>query len=133
MEIPAAGRRILVVEDDPNSQAVIAAMLRKRGFEVLMADSGVAALDAFQSHAIDLILMDCQIPKLDGYETTARIRGMEGPQRRTPIIALTANALPDDRQRCLDAGMDDYLPKPVSMQAVFEALAKWPSLKLPTT
>jgi light-regulated signal transduction histidine kinase (bacteriophytochrome)/ActR/RegA family two-component response regulator len=122
---PGAGRRILVTEDDVTNQVVIEAMLRMQGFEVQVADSGLRALDRMLAGPYDLILMDCQMPGMDGYQTTARIRVLEGTERHTPIIALTANALPEDRNRCLDAGMDDYLAKPIQMQKLWEALQKW--------
>jgi CheY-like chemotaxis protein len=122
-----AGRRILVAEDDLTNQLVIEGMLQLHGFEVAIAGSGLSALEAFQEQGCDLILMDCQMPDLDGYQTTRRIREMEG-DRHTPIIALTASVLPEDRQRCLDAGMDDYLSKPIGMQALLEALVKWDCL-----
>ena len=122
---PGAGRRILVAEDDVTNQVVIEAMLKMQGFEVEVADSGLRALDRMVSGPYDLILMDCQMPGMDGYQTTARIRALEGRERRTPIIALTANALPEDRSRCLDADMDDYLAKPIQMQKLWEALQKW--------
>jgi light-regulated signal transduction histidine kinase (bacteriophytochrome)/ActR/RegA family two-component response regulator len=122
---PGAGRRILVAEDDRTNQIVVEAMLKMQGFEVVLAESGLRALDRMVGARYDLILMDCQMPGMDGYQTTARIRAMEGPERHTPIVALTANALPEDRQRCLDAGMDDYLAKPIQMQRLLEALQKW--------
>jgi CheY-like chemotaxis protein len=69
--------------------------------------------------------MDCQMPDLDGYQTTGCIRTIEGSARHTPIVALTAAAMPEDRQRCLDAGMDDYLPKPIQMTDLFNVLRRW--------
>jgi light-regulated signal transduction histidine kinase (bacteriophytochrome)/ActR/RegA family two-component response regulator len=124
-----AGRRILVAEDDLTNQLVIEGMLQLHGFEVAIAGSGLSALDALQEQGCDLILMDCQMPDMDGYQTTKRIREMEG-DRHTPIIALTASVLPEDRQRCLDAGMDDYLSKPIGMRALLEALIKWDCLSV---
>jgi signal transduction histidine kinase/CheY-like chemotaxis protein len=122
---PGAGRRILVAEDDSTNQVVIETILKSKGFEVEIASSGQRVLDLLDDHGCDLILMDCQMPGLDGYQTTARIRAIEGVHRHTPIIALTAHALPEDRQRCLNAGMDDYLAKPIDILALWQALRKW--------
>jgi CheY-like chemotaxis protein len=120
-----AGRRILVAEDDATNQIVIEAMLASQGFEVDIAESGLLALERLQSRHYDLILMDIHMPDLDGYETTARIRASGGPHRNILIIALTASALKEDRQRCLDAGMDDYMSKPIQMRTLWEMLRKW--------
>jgi light-regulated signal transduction histidine kinase (bacteriophytochrome)/ActR/RegA family two-component response regulator len=120
-----AGRRILVAEDDFTNQMVIEGMLQIQGFEVDIAPSGLKVLELLESRHYDLILMDCQMPGLDGYLTTQRIRSAEGFGQHIPIVALTANALPEDRQRCLDAGMDDYVAKPVRMRTLWEVLQKW--------
>jgi CheY-like chemotaxis protein len=88
-------------------------MLEKRGFRVDIAANGLVALEKFAGRNYDLIFMDCQMPELDGYQTTGRIRELEGDGPRTPIVAMTAHALKGDRERCLAAGMDDYLMKPV--------------------
>jgi CheY-like chemotaxis protein len=122
---PPAVRRILVAEDDITNQIVIEGMLEMYGFQVKIADSGLSAVELFREHGCDLILMDCQMPRLDGFQATKRIREMEGTQRHTPIIALTANAMAEDRQRCLDAGMDDYLTKPIGMDTLLALLTRW--------
>jgi CheY-like chemotaxis protein len=123
------GRRILVAEDDLTNQMVIKAMLKTRSFEVDIASSGLVALELLANHRYDLILMDCHMPDLDGYQTTLRIRSAEGSGRHIPIVALTASALPEDRHQCLAAGMDDYMSKPIHMQKLWEVLQKWNCLK----
>lgn len=122
---PGAGRRILVAEDDFTNQIVIKEMLGVQGFDVDIANSGLEVLQLLEQRRYDLILMDCHMPDLDGYETTERIRSKQGPVRRIPIVALTASALEGDRQRCLHAGMDDYISKPIHMETLWEVLRKW--------
>jgi light-regulated signal transduction histidine kinase (bacteriophytochrome)/ActR/RegA family two-component response regulator len=122
--VSGIGRRILVAEDDLTNQIVIEGMLKTQGFEVDIAPSGLVALELLESRRYDLILMDCHMPDLDGYRTTERIRAQEGTARHIPIVALTASALPEDRQRCLEAGMDDYMAKPIHMARLFEILRK---------
>jgi CheY-like chemotaxis protein/HPt (histidine-containing phosphotransfer) domain-containing protein len=117
--------RILVVEDNEVNQRVAAAQLRELGFDAEIVGSGNAALEAVRKTRFDLILMDCQMPDMDGYEVTANIRRMEKPMERIPIVAMTAHALQGDRERCITAGMDDYLTKPVSEQELTSALARW--------
>jgi len=122
---PGAGSRILVAEDDLTNQIVIEEILKTGGFEVVIASSGLRVLDLLADRPFDLILMDCHMPELDGYQTTARIRAMEGSQRHIPIVALTASASAEDRQRCLNVGMDDHLSKPVHVQGLWDVLRKW--------
>ncbi len=126
--------RILLVEDDPVNQQVALAVLAELGFRhVDMANHGEEALQALQAASYDVILMDMQMPVLDGLETTQRIRSMEGKRctsadagRAEPvIIAMTAHALHDDRKICLEAGMNDYLAKPVSLLRLASVLEKW--------
>jgi PAS domain S-box-containing protein len=119
-------RDILLVEDHPVNQLVAARMLEKRGFRVDIAGNGLVALEKFASRRYDLIFMDCQMPELDGYQTTGRIRELEGDGPRTPIIAMTAHALKGDRERCLAAGMDDYLMKPVRPADLDHVLGRVP-------
>jgi light-regulated signal transduction histidine kinase (bacteriophytochrome) len=123
-----AGRRILVAEDDIASQMVIKAMLKKKGFAVEVAGNGKKLLELLAAGPCDLILMDCHMPELDGFETTARILTMEGSGPRTPIVALTADITEEGRQHCRDAGMDDYLAKPIGMKDLWEMLRKWKCL-----
>ena len=124
--VPAARGRLLLAEDHPVNQRVAVVVLEKFGFAVDVVDNGAAAIERAASGSYSLVLMDCQMPGIDGFQATAAIRTAEGASgRRTPIIALTANALDGDRQRCLDAGMDDYLPKPIDALALEKTLERW--------
>ncbi len=128
-EDPAAAvnmYRVLVVEDNRTNQAVAAGMLAMSGCSCEFASNGWEAIDAIRRSCFDLILMDCNMPEMDGYEVTAHIRNIEEPQgRRTPIIAMTANAQPGDVEKCLAAGMDDYLAKPITLVTLRAKLACW--------
>ncbi|MBX9657574.1 MAG: response regulator [Nitrospiraceae bacterium] len=119
--------RVLLVEDNPINREVSTGMLELLGYHVTVAEDGQQAVAASAIEAFDLILMDCQMPVMDGFTATARIRDREQqtPVARIPIIALTANAMDGDRERCLKAGMDDYLSKPFSQQALADVLARW--------
>ena len=121
----AAGRRILVAEDNPVNRKLILRVLEKLGYEAVLAGNGREALERLQAEAFDAVLMDCMMPEMDGYEATRAIRRLEGPEGRVPIIALTANAMAGDAEKCRVAGMDDYLSKPVRMEALAEALERW--------
>jgi CheY-like chemotaxis protein len=105
--------RVLVVEDNEINQLVAVRMLEQRGFTVDVAANGLIALDMYATTAYDAIFMDCQMPELDGYDTTRAIRRREGDGPRTPIIAMTASTLPGDNERCIAAGMDYYTGKPI--------------------
>ncbi len=118
-------RRILLVEDNEVNQEVALGMLQKLGYEADVAPNGMDALEALESSEYDLVLMDCQMPVLDGYETTARIRNGENGEGRLPVIALTANAMKGDAEKCLKAGMDGYLAKPIELEALAEKLLEW--------
>jgi signal transduction histidine kinase/ActR/RegA family two-component response regulator len=113
---------VLVVEDNPANQRLIRAQLQRLGCLGECVDNGIYALEALQRAAYDVILMDCQMPELDGYETARRIRG--GPAAAVPIIAMTAHAMQGDREKCLAAGMDDYLAKPVHLPELIMALRR---------
>jgi CheY-like chemotaxis protein len=127
---PQAGSRgkILLVEDNLVNQAVALGMLQKlQGFEVVVANNGNEALEAYQGGVFDAILMDCHMPELDGFEATVEIRKREksANRKRTPIIALTANAMEQDKEDCLNAGMDDHLAKPLSRLQLKAKLDRW--------
>ncbi len=127
---PLAGSRgkILLVEDNLVNQAVALGMLQKlQGYDVVVANNGNEALDDFKSTGFDAILMDCHMPELDGFEATMEIRKIEqaSKRKRIPIIALTANAMAQDREDCLNAGMDDHLSKPLSRQQLQDMLNRW--------
>jgi PAS domain S-box-containing protein len=120
-----AGMRILLAEDNPFNQKVAQALLSRLGCLVDVAATGHEAVRLAQGMPYDLILMDCQMPEMDGYKATGAIRQAGGWIGATPIIAMTAHAMPGDRDRCLAAGMDDYLSKPVRAEAVREMLKRW--------
>ena len=117
--------RVLLAEDNAVNQKVALIMLKKFGIEADVVATGVEALDALVGVAYDLVLMDCQMPEMDGYEATRRIRERERGSRRLPVVAMTANAMVGDRERCLEAGMDDHIPKPVRVEALHRALSRW--------
>ena len=117
--------RILVAEDNPVNQAVIEAMLGQIGATPTIVENGALAIEALSKGSFDLVLMDCQMPVMDGYRATATIRALPTAASRVPILALTANALPEDRQRCLDAGMNDYLSKPIRLDPLHACLLRW--------
>jgi CheY-like chemotaxis protein len=122
------GLRILLVEDNLVNQRVATRLLEKKGHQVSVADNGRAALHAYTRAPYDVVLMDVQMPEMDGLEATAAIRRHEadcnGAGRRVPIIAMTAHALSGDRERCLAAGMDDYVSKPIQSRALFGAIER---------
>jgi signal transduction histidine kinase/DNA-binding response OmpR family regulator len=117
--------RILVAEDNPVNQKMMVKILEKLGCGVDTAGNGIEAIGRIEQFAYDLVLMDCQMPEMDGYTATAEIRQREGPSGHIPIIAVTAHAMAEDRKRCLKAGMDDYMSKPVQKEAVSEMIKKW--------
>ena len=119
---------VLLAEDNPVNQELALEMLETLGCRVVMANDGRAVLTALERTSFDLILMDCQMPEMDGFEATAEIRHREaarGGARHIPIIALTAGAVVGDREKCLAAGMDDYVTKPFSMEQLERALRRW--------
>lgn len=118
-------RRILLVEDNAANQKVMTAILTKANFEVDVAWNGVEGLKAVRSKPYDLILMDIQMPEMDGLEATRRIRAMEGNIARIPIVAVTAIAMRGTRERCMEAGMHDFVPKPVSVRDLIEKAVYW--------
>ena len=124
METKKSGR-ILVVEDNVVNQKIVLGMLRSLGFQADLAVNGAEALVVVGAQEFDLVFMDCQMPEVDGYEATRRIRVLENDQRHLPIVAMTANAMEGDEERCFEAGMDEFLPKPVRIQALNAVLRKW--------
>ena len=122
----AAHARILVAEDNPVNQRVATHMLGKLGYRCDIASNGQEAVDMLARIPYDLVLMDCQMPEMDGYMATRLIREREETTGgRTPIIAMTANAMREDRARCLDAGMDGFIPKPIALEELETALECW--------
>jgi PAS domain S-box-containing protein len=120
---------VLLAEDNKVNQLVARLLLEKLGCRVTIAENGVEACTAIQHGHYDLVLMDCQMPTMSGFEATQRIRGFETGGRRTPIIALTAGVLKEERDRCYAAGMDDFLSKPISPKEVESALERWIPVK----
>jgi two-component system sensor histidine kinase/response regulator len=116
---------ILVVDDSPVNQSVAVLMLKKLGFRADTAQSGVEALEAMMRMRYDLVLMDCQMPEMDGYTATQEIRKREGILRRTPIVAMTGNAMKGDKERCLGSGMDGYLAKPIRLEDLERVVENW--------
>jgi CheY-like chemotaxis protein len=115
-----------LVEDNKVNQMLAVSLLRKRGYDVVVADNGLEAVEHFENGDFDLILMDLQMPRMDGFEATAAIRAMEAETgERIPIIAVTAHAMEGDRQLCLDAGMDDYVSKPIDPVELEAAIMRW--------
>ena len=121
---PRFAARILVVEDDPVNQRVITMMLKRLGAQCTIAGDGPAALEALAQGGWHLVFMDCQLPGIDGFETTRRARVALAGQP-LPIVALTANVRPEDREACLDAGMDDFLGKPILIDNLRTCLSRW--------
>jgi CheY-like chemotaxis protein/HPt (histidine-containing phosphotransfer) domain-containing protein len=118
-------RRLLVVEDNAINQEVMIETLRELGYSADVADNGQIALDMLELRSYPLILMDCQMPVLDGYQTTTRIRQQEAPGEHVPIIAVTAHALAEERAKVLAIGMDDYTSKPIVVEVLAELLERW--------
>ncbi len=126
--MPQLHGRVLVAEDNPVNQRLVAAQLAKLGCRCDIVANGAEALAALARAPYDAVLMDCQMPELDGYQATAALRAREAQRpgvRRLPVIAMTANAMAGDRERCLAAGMDDYVPKPVRNEVLAKTLAAW--------
>jgi CheY-like chemotaxis protein/HPt (histidine-containing phosphotransfer) domain-containing protein len=121
---PRTGR-VLIAEDNAANRKLALAMLHRLGYSADAAASGLEAIEAVHKLRYDAVLMDCRMPEMDGFQATAEIRRRETSPPRIPIIAMTADAMEGDRQRCLDAGMDDYLSKPVSFESLAAVLDRW--------
>jgi CheY-like chemotaxis protein len=122
---PASGLRVLLAEDNPVNQRVASRLLEKQGHAVALAANGREALDRLEHERFDLVLMDVQMPEMDGLEAVTILRQREaGSGRRLPVIALTAHAMKGDRERCLEAGMDAYLAKPIDVQELRAAITQ---------
>lgn len=122
-----AGIRILLAEDEPTNQMVTKTILKKSGYQVDVVNNGSEALKALEQNDYDLVLMDCMMPVMNGYEATAAIRNPDSPVRnhRIPVIALTANAMKEDQATCIAAGMDAYQPKPIEFNELLALLERW--------
>ncbi|WP_299515743.1 response regulator [Mucilaginibacter sp.] len=116
------GIHVLVVEDNPINQMLIVKVLKKREFEIDVAGNGVIALSKYKKNYYDIILMDLQMPKMDGYETTHNIRKLKGDKKDIPILAMTAHAIKGEKERCIEIGMNDYIPKPFNVNELFEKI-----------
>ena len=125
--VAGAGSRgtLLIVDDNAINQQVAGGFAAKHGYRSDVAGNGIEALAALEGRSYEAVLMDCLMPELDGFEATAEIRRREAGRTRVPIIAMTAGALADDREKCLAAGMDDYLTKPVKAQQMEAVLRRW--------
>jgi len=133
-KIKTAGRplRILVAEDTPFNQKFILRLLERWGHQAIIAENGIEALDAISNNNFDLILMDVQMPEMDGFEATVEIRKSEKQTgRHTPIIAMTAHVMKGDRERCLESGMDEYISKPINSDNLFKAIQSLVSTEPP--
>ena len=122
---PLESRTLLLVEDNEVNQKVVLARLSRLGYSADVAVNGAEALEQLERKRYGAVLMDCQMPVMDGYEATSRLRRLEGSDRHTPVIALTALAMTADRARCIASGMDDYLAKPVQVDDLVTALERW--------
>jgi CheY-like chemotaxis protein len=117
--------RVLVVEDNAANLKLTVRLVERLGYHADVAGNGADALGMIERMEYDAVLMDCQMPEMDGYEATKLIRKSETSRRHLPIVAMTADALSGDRERCLAAGMDDYISKPVKLHVVAAVLGRW--------
>ncbi len=124
-EMRLSNVHMLLVEDNPVNQKMAEAMLKKAGFHVDIAENGRKAVEALERKKYDIIFMDIQMPEMDGFEATRAIRSMEKADKRNIIIAMTAHAMQGDREKCIKAGMDDYIAKPIDPKELFDIIKKW--------
>jgi two-component system sensor histidine kinase/response regulator len=124
-QLPKIPARVLVVDDSSTNQKVSRLMLQNLGCAVDLSSNGSDAVEKVAARAYDVVFMDCEMPGMDGYTATAEIRRRQNGHGRVPIIAMTAKAIQGDRERCLAAGMDDYIPKPVRIEDLHAILAQW--------
>jgi len=117
--------RVLIVEDHPVNQEVAIALVARLGYASDLAENGIEALAALEKESYDAVLMDCHMPEMDGFQATEEVRRREAGRIHTPIIAMTAGALIEDREKCMAAGMDDYLAKPIKNGELERALTRW--------
>ncbi|MBT3292471.1 MAG: response regulator, partial [Victivallales bacterium] len=123
--------RILVADDNKTNLLVARGVLGKLGYcSVDVAENGLLVIEALEKTAYDLVLMDVQMPEMDGYEATAEIRKMAPEYRELPVIAMTAHAMKGDREKCIAAGMDDYISKPVKPKGLLEMVQRWAGMKV---
>jgi CheY-like chemotaxis protein len=124
-DLPQFSADVLVVEDNKVNQKVAVALLNRLGVRVDVASNGREAVERVQARPYDLVLMDCQMPIMNGYDATVEIRRREGAAPHIPIIAMTADVIDDSKERALQAGMNDFVAKPVGMQELSRALRTW--------
>jgi CheY-like chemotaxis protein len=129
--IAVAGARLLLAEDEPVNQEVSRALLEEAGFKVDVADNGARAVDLAQRGRYDLVLLDLQMPEMNGLEAARRIRAIPACAA-WPILALTANAFAEDRAACFEAGMDDFIAKPVDPEVMLATVIRWLSRRIPS-
>jgi len=131
LEEAKRGGTILLVEDNPVNQAVAEAILTRAGYSVVIAGNGREAVETLKNKDFDVVLMDVQMPEMDGFEATGEIRKLSGAKAKVPIIAMTAHAMAGDREKCLEAGMDDYVSKPINSAELREVIERWRKKNLP--
>jgi CheY-like chemotaxis protein len=119
------GLRVLLAEDNPINQKLAVILLQKAGYSVDFVENGLQAVEQVKKGVYCMVLMDVQMPEMDGYDATREIRKLEGDVRHIPIIAMTAGAMKGDRELCLAAGMDDYISKPLKPELLFATMKQW--------
>ena len=130
--VAGGGPRVLVAEDNHVNQVVVVRLLERQGCQVDVAANGRDAVGLYATRVYDLVLVDCYMPEMDGFEATTRMRALD-TGTRTPIVALTASVLDSDRRRCVEAGMDEVLAKPIEADVLAEAVRRWTAKEVVTT